>query len=36
LFKVRVLTKEIQQRENVRKPGPAQSSSMKVERNNEA
>jgi hypothetical protein len=36
LFKVRVLTKEIQQRENVRKPGPAQSGSMKVERNNEA
>ncbi len=36
LFKVRVLTKEIQQRENVRKPGPAQSGSVKVERNNEA
>jgi hypothetical protein len=36
LFKVRVLTKEIQQRENVRKPGPAQSGSMRVERNNEA
>jgi hypothetical protein len=36
LFKVRVLTKEIQQRENVRKPGPAQSGSAKVERNNEA
>jgi hypothetical protein len=36
LFKVRVLTKEIQQRESVRKPGPAQSGSIKVERNNEA
>lgn len=36
LFKVRVMTKEIQQRENVRKPGPAQSGSVKVERNNEA
>jgi len=35
LFKVRVLTKEIQQRENVRKLGPAQRGSVKVERNNE-
>jgi hypothetical protein len=36
LFKVRVLTKQIQRRENTSRPGPAQSGSMKVERNNEA
>jgi hypothetical protein len=36
LFKVRVLTKQIQMRENISKPGPAQSGSVKVERNNEA
>jgi hypothetical protein len=36
LFKVRVLTKQIQMRGNSGKPGPAQSGSMKVERNNEA
>jgi hypothetical protein len=36
LFKVRVLTKEIERRENTEKPGPAQSGSAKVERNNQA
>lgn len=36
LFKVRVLTKQIQMRENTSKPGPAQSGSVRVERNNEA
>ena len=36
LFKVRVLTKQIQLRENTSKPVPAQSGSVKVERNNEA
>jgi hypothetical protein len=36
LFKVRVLTKQIQMRENTSKPGPAQSGAVRVERNNEA
>jgi hypothetical protein len=36
LFKVRVLTRQIQMRENTSKPVPAQSGSMNVERNNEA
>jgi hypothetical protein len=36
LFKVRVLTKEIERRENTGKRGPAQSGSAKVERNNQA
>ncbi|HEX3544585.1 MAG TPA: hypothetical protein VHT31_08670 [Candidatus Acidoferrum sp.] len=36
LFKVRVLTKEIERRENTEKRGPAQSGSAKVERNNQA
>jgi hypothetical protein len=36
LFKVRVLTKEIERRENTEKPGPAQSGSARVERNNQA
>jgi hypothetical protein len=36
LFKVRVLTKEIERRENAGKRGPAQSGSAKVERNNQA
>ena len=36
LFKVRVLTQQIHQRENIGRPGPAQSGSTKVERNNEA
>ena len=36
LFKVRVLTKQIQLRENLSKPGPAQSGSLNVERKNEA
>ena len=36
LFKVRVLTKELQLRENTKRPGPAESSSTKVERNNQA
>ena len=36
LFKVRVLTKQIQMRENTGKPGPAQSGAVRVERNNEA
>jgi hypothetical protein len=36
LFKVRVLTKEIERRENVGKWGPAESGSAKVERNNQA
>jgi hypothetical protein len=36
LFKVRVLTKEIERRENVGKRGPAESGSAKVERNNQA
>jgi hypothetical protein len=35
LFKVRVLTKEIERRENTEKRGP-QSGSAKVERNNQA
>jgi hypothetical protein len=35
LFKLRVLTKEIERRENTEKPGP-QSGSAKVERNNQA
>ncbi len=36
LFKVRVLTKQIQLRESTSKPVPAQSGAVKVERNNEA
>jgi hypothetical protein len=36
LFKVRVLTKEIERRENTGKRGPAESGSAKVERNNRA
>ena len=36
LFKVRVLTKEIERRENAGKRGPAESGSAKVERNNQA
>jgi hypothetical protein len=36
LFKVRVLTKEIERRENTGKRGPAESGSAKVERNNQA
>jgi hypothetical protein len=36
LFKVRVLTKEIERRENIGKKGPAESGSAKVERNNQA
>jgi hypothetical protein len=36
LFKVRVLTKEIERRENTGKRGPAESGSVKVERNNQA
>jgi hypothetical protein len=36
LFKVRVLTKQIQMRENTSKPGSAQSGAVQVERNNEA
>jgi hypothetical protein len=36
LFKVRVLTKEIERRENTGKKGPAESGSAKVERNNQA
>jgi hypothetical protein len=36
LFKVRVLTKEIERRENPGKRGPAESGSAKVERNNQA
>jgi hypothetical protein len=36
LFKVRVLTNEIERRENAVKPGPAESGSAKVERNNQA
>jgi hypothetical protein len=36
LFKVRVLTKEIERRENTGKQGPAESGSAKVERNNQA
>jgi len=36
LFKVRVLTKEIERRENTGKKGPAESGSAKVERNNRA
>ena len=36
LFKVRVLTKEIERRENNGKQGPAESGSVKVERNNQA
>jgi hypothetical protein len=36
LFKVRVMTKEIERRENTGKQGPAQSGSAKVERNNQA
>jgi len=36
LFKVRVLTKEIERRENAGKRGPPESGSAKVERNNQA
>jgi hypothetical protein len=36
LFKVRVLTREIERRENTGKSGPAQPDSAKVERNNQA
>jgi hypothetical protein len=36
LFKVRVLTQEIERRENTVKKGPAESGSAKVERNNQA
>jgi hypothetical protein len=36
LFKVRVLTKEIERRENTEKRGLAESGSAKVERNNQA
>jgi hypothetical protein len=36
LFKVRVLTQEIERRENTGKKGPAESGSAKVERNNQA
>jgi hypothetical protein len=36
LFKVRVLTQEIERRENTGKRGPAESGSAKVERNNQA
>jgi hypothetical protein len=36
LFKVRVLTKDIERRENTGKRGPAQSGSAQVERNNQA
>jgi hypothetical protein len=36
LFKVRVLTNEIERRENIGKKGPAESGSAKVERNNQA
>jgi hypothetical protein len=36
LFKVRVLTKEIERRENAEKRSPAESDSTKVERNNQA
>jgi hypothetical protein len=36
LFKVRVLTKEIERRENAGRRGPAQIGSAKVERNNQA
>jgi hypothetical protein len=36
LFKVRVLTQEIERRENTGKKGPAGSGSAKVERNNQA
>lgn len=36
LFKVRVLTKEIERRENTGKRGSAESGSAKVERNNQA
>lgn len=36
LFKVRVLTQEIERREKTEKRGPAESGSAKVERNNQA
>lgn len=36
LFKVRVLTNEIERRENAVKPGPPESGSARVERNNQA
>jgi hypothetical protein len=36
LFKVRVLTQEIERRENSGKRGPAESGSAKIERNNQA
>ena len=36
LFKVRVLTQEIERREKIGKQGPAESGSAKVERNNQA
>jgi hypothetical protein len=36
LFKVRVLAKQIQQRENSRKPGSTQSGAAQMERNNQA
>jgi hypothetical protein len=36
LFKVRVLTKEIERRENTEKKGPPESGSAKIERNNQA
>jgi hypothetical protein len=36
LFKVRVLTNEIERRENIGKKGPAESGSAKVGRNNQA